>query len=299
MIAFLLPFFPKRFIWLFSRKYIAGETIADALKIVRNLSKQSVYSTIDLLGESVETREEVTLYQRKYLQSIDEIGKKDLAASFSLKPTMFGLLWDFKFCYKSIREIVAFASKKDIFIRIDMESSDCTSLEIQLFERLYHEFPAYVGIVLQSYLHRTSKDLEYLKSINNKLNPINIRLCKGIYIEASKIAFKSRSEIRDNYIKCLNQMLGYGFYPALATHDKKLINRCIEHIKQYKLSQKEYEFQMLLGVTPLQRQHLVENNHSMRVYVPYGEQWFNYSMRRLQENPKMVWDIISSLFIQR
>lgn len=298
LIAHLLPLFPKKFIWLFSKKYIAGETIADAVRVVKDLNRQSVMSTIDILGESVNSREEVVLYQTKYLHAIKELGNSNLPVTFSVKPTMFGLLWDFDFCYESIRKIMVNASGKNIFIRIDMESSECTDLEFRLYEKLYKEFPAHVGIVLQAYLHRTLNDLEYLKRLSQDSHPINIRLCKGIYIESQKIAFKGRREIRDNFVKCTEVMLKYGFYPALATHDKKLIGSLTELITRFGLSQEQYEFQMLLGVTPLLRQTLVEQGHRMRVYVPYGEQWFDYSIRRLQENPRMVWDIIKSFFIR-
>jgi proline dehydrogenase len=167
-----------------------------------------------------------------------------------------------------------------------------------LFGKLYKEFPVNVGIVIQAYLKRSLADLEHLKSISIEAHPVNIRLCKGIYIEPVKIAYKRRNEIRENFVKCFQKLLDYNFYPALATHDKKLIDELLTLIKKHKLDRDSYEFQMLLGVTPHLRRQLVEENHQMRVYVPYGEDWFNYSIRRLQENPRMVQDIIKSLFLK-
>ncbi|MBA7569976.1 Proline dehydrogenase [subsurface metagenome] len=212
---------------------------------------------------------------------------------------MFGLLRDFEFCHKTIREIVKKASENHYLVRIDMEDSQCTDLELRLFQRLYHEFPENVGVVLQSYLKRTFSDLENLKKISDPEFPVNIRLCKGIYIEPESIAYKEREEINTNFLKCLDLMFANNIFPAIATHDNKLIWESIALVSKYGKSTRDYEFQMLYGVTPRLRDKLVDKGHTMRVYVPYGQQWFQYSTRRLKENPHLVRDIILGFLVKK
>ena len=298
IIARLVPLFPKKFIWLFSCKYIAGSTLTDALKTVRRLGKQKIECTIDFLGESIASREQAIEYQQHYLLTIEETAKANLNASFSLKPTMFGLLWNEDFCYRSIRDIVIAAMHCGLFVRIDMEDSQCTDKEIGLFERLYKEFPDHVGIVFQSCLKRTLLDIKYIKSIAIPGHRPNIRLCKNIYRESPDIAYQSKQDIRNHFLQCLGYMFEHNIYLAIATHDNYLVDKAVDLLKLYNKSFVDYEFQMLLGVTPKLRTRLVSEGHTMCVYVPYGEQWFQYSSRRLQENPHMVWDIIKSLFIR-
>lgn len=299
LIARILPFFPKRFIWIFSKRYIAGESIEDALKVVAELNGNHIMATIDILGESIDNREQAEAYQKLYLDTIERVVQAKLNASFSLKPTMFGLLWDYDFCYNRIHQIVEKIKEHGCFIRIDMEDSHCTQLELNLFTSLYKEFGSAVGIVLQACLKRTLTDIAFLARINSSEHPVNIRICKGIYDEAKTIAYKTREDIRKNYLLCLESMLTSGLFPAIATHDKKLIRRCLELLAKYWKSHADYEFQMLFGVTPRLRAKLVEAGHSLRVYVPFGEQWLNYSTRRLQENPRMVRDIIVALFVRK
>jgi len=296
IIAQTVPFFPKKIVWLFSKKYIAGENLEDALKTIGKLHKINITSTIDVLGESIASHEQALNCQLLYLQTIEEIRKAKLHSTFSLKPTMFGLLWDEDFCYTCIRKIVMTAQQSNFFVRIDMEDSQCTSKEILLYEKLYMEFPANVGIVFQACLKRTYSDLHYLKSFAKKENGLNVRLCKGIYRETPDIAFLKKQEIRDNFLQCLEFMLENKIFAAIATHDSYLISKSIQLLKLYDKTRADYEFQMLLGVRPKLRTHLVNEGHSMRVYVPYGIQWFQYSARRLQENPHMVWDILTGIF---
>jgi proline dehydrogenase len=299
MIAYFLPFLPERFVWLFSKKYIAGKDLASAVACIDELKTENIIPTIDVLGESVNSREEADQYLDNYLQAINAVQINRKESSFSLKPTMFGLHWDPEFCYESVHKIVALAASKKSFVRIDMEDSSCTDPELKLFRKLYLEFPAHVGIVLQSYLKRTLDDIDYLNTFSDPEHPVNIRLCKGIYIEPKKIAFRKKQEVRDNFIRSLRRMLEHGFYPALATHDKKLVRPCLELIREFSLTPDQYEFQMLLGVTPRLRKELLKEGHRMRVYVPYGENWFKYATRRLQENPNMVWDILAGIVIPK
>ena len=299
MIAELLPFLPKRLIWIFSKKYIAGESIEDAIHAVHKLNSGKMLATIDILGESIDDREKALAYLDHYLKAIDRVAGSNLVTSFSLKPTMFGLLWDFEFCYIHIRQIVEKAKNYGFFVRIDMEDARCTQLELDLFERLYKEFSGNVGIVLQACLKRTIHDLAYLKNISLGDYPVNIRLCKGIYNEHRTIAYKDREEIRHNFLRCLEYMLANNLFPAIATHDKELIKNIILLLEKYQKKVTDFEFQMLYGVTPRLRSQLVERGYTLRVYVPYGEQWQRYSTRRLKENPEIIKDIVTALLIKK
>ena len=216
--------------------------------------------------------------------------------NFSLKPTSFGLLIDKEKCYNHIREIVAKAAEFSGFIRIDMEDSPCTDDEIALFRRLKAEFPANVGLVLQAYLKRTFDDIKQMLDLNSAEIPVSYRLCKGIYIEPESISYKRYEEINQHYLEDLEFMFKNKIYAGIATHDKPLIEGAYNLISKYNVPKNMYEFQMLYGVTPKLRESIVNEGHNMRVYVPFGNQWFGYSTRRLKENPKMATHIIKAIF---
>ncbi len=296
LIASLLPFMPKGFVWLFSKRYIAGKKIEDAIRVSKELNEQGCKVTIDLLGEFITKIEQAEENRDTYLEIIDTIEKQDVDANYSLKPTMFGLLIDPELCYKYIREIVAKAASYNNFIRVDMEDSQCVDLELDLFRKLKAEFPKNVGLVFQAYLKRTLDDIKGLQDINAEDNPINYRLCKGIYVEPVEIAYKKYEEINKHYLEDLEYIFQNKIFPGIATHDKPLIDGAYKLIEKYNVPKEMYEFQMLYGVTPELRQSIVDKGHAMRIYVPYGEQWFAYSTRRLKENPKMAWLIIKALF---
>lgn len=296
LIASILPWFPKKFVWIFSRPYIAGETMADALKVSKDLNSKGIKVTLDVLGEFISSLDEAEANKAEYLHLIDESVKAGIDGNFSLKPTSFGLLIDKEVCYKHIREIVAKAASYNNFIRIDMEDSPCTDLEIELFRRLKTEYPANVGLVLQAYLKRTYSDIEAMFDLNTPEIPLSYRLCKGIYVEPAAIAFKKYEEINSNFLADLELMFRNRIYAAIATHDKPLVDGAYELIKKYNVPKNMYEFQMLYGVTPALRQSIVDAGHVMRVYVPFGKEWFGYSTRRLKENPKMASHIIKAVF---
>jgi len=298
LIANILPHMPKKLVWVFSKRYIAGETIEEGLLASKLLNEKKIEVTIDLLGEFIKSLDEAKENKNQYLEIIQRFTSENVIGNFSLKPTMFGLLIDKEICYNHIREIVALAAEKNSFIRIDMEDSDCVDAEIEIFKRIRSEFPKNAGLVLQSYLRRTMSDLENLNNINTASDPINFRLCKGIYVEPEKIAFKDYQEVRDNYLKDLEFMFKNKIYAAIATHDKYLVDNSLQLIEKYQVTKNRYEFQMLYGVTPELRQSIVDKGHKMRVYVPFGKQWFNYSTRRLKENPKMAAEIIKALFVR-
>ncbi len=295
-IAAILPWFPKKFVWIFSRPYIAGETMADALRVSKDLNSKGIKVTLDVLGEFITNLDEAEANKKEYLHLIDETVKHGIDGNFSLKPTSFGLLIDKEVCYRHIREIVAKAASYNNFIRVDMEDSPCTDLEIELFRRLKSEFPANVGLVLQAYLRRTYRDIETMLDLNTPEIPVSYRLCKGIYVEPEAIAFKKYEEVNSHFLQNLELMFKNKVYAAIATHDKPLIEGAYALIKKYNVPKNMYEFQMLYGVTPALRQSILNDGHVMRVYVPFGKQWFGYSTRRLKENPKMASHIIKAVF---
>ena len=298
LIANILPHMPKKLVWVFSKRYIAGETIEEGLLASKLLNEKGIVVTIDLLGEFITTLNEAEENKNQYFEIINRFSDENILGNFSLKPTMFGLLIDKEVCYKYIREIVALATEKNSFVRIDMEDSKCVDAELEMFEKLRKEFPKNVGLVLQAYLRRTKSDLIKLNKLNAENSPLNFRLCKGIYVEPVKIAFKGYQEIRDNFLLDLEYMFQNKMYAAIATHDKFLVENAFQLIEKYQVPNNRYEFQMLFGVTPELRQSIVDKGHKMRVYVPFGKHWFNYSTRRLKENPKMATDIIKALFVQ-
>jgi proline dehydrogenase len=297
-IASILPYFPKKFIWIFSKSYISGETIDDAMRVSKELNHNKMEVTLDVLGEFIKSLEEAEENKKEYLNLIDVTIRSGIKGNFSVKPTSFGLLIDEEVCYGHIREIVAKAASFNGFIRIDMEDSPCTDMEIKLFRRLKTEFPGNVGLVLQAYLKRTLNDIKGLEDLNSEKHPLNFRLCKGIYIESEKIAFKKYEEINQHFLEDLEYMLKNKIYVGIATHDKPLVDGAYKLIEKYNIPKNMYEFQMLYGVTPRLRESIAGNGHKMRVYVPFGKKWFGYSTRRLKENPKMASHIIKALFVK-
>lgn len=298
-IAKMLPYFPERLVWIFSKRYISGKHISDALTESRKLNQQGVLVSVDLLGEYVTNLAEATNYKEQYIELIQRFTAEKVRGNFSVKPSMFGLLLDSEACFSNLHELAVVAEDCNSFLRIDMEDSLCTSIEIEIFRRLKTEFPKRVGLVLQAYMRRTLDDIKSLKDLNYPEAPLNIRLCKGIYIEEAKLAYKGHQEIRDHYLENLRFMLENGIYVGIATHDKFLIDKSYQLIAELKVPKDKYEFQMLYGVTPQLRKSVVEQGHNMRVYVPYGMQWFGYSTRRLKENPAMVWHIIKAIFVRQ
>jgi proline dehydrogenase len=298
LIANVLPYMPKKLVWVFSKRYIAGETIEEGLLASKLLNHKNIEVTIDLLGEFITCLDEAEENKIKYFEIIERFTSEGIKGNFSLKPTMFGLLIDKDVCYKYIREIVALAASKNSFVRVDMEDSQCVDLELELFRKLRAEFPKNVGLVFQAYLRRTLNDLKSLGDLNSEEAPLNFRLCKGIYVEPEKIAYKKYDEVRQHFLEDLKFMFQNKMYVGIATHDKFLVEEACRLIEKYQVSKNMYEFQMLYGVTPELRQSIIDGGHLMRVYVPFGKHWFNYSTRRLKENPKMAQQIIKALFIR-
>lgn len=298
LIAAMLPYFPKKFIWIFSKSYIAGETIDDAMRVSKDLNSKGAKVTLDVLGEFISTPEEAEANKKAYSDLIDYTYKSGVDGNFSVKPTFFGMLFDEETCYKHVRDIVVKAASYNGFVRIDMEDSPCTDMELKLFRRLKTEFPGNVGIVIQAKLKRTFDDIKGLTDLNSEKYPVSFRLCKGIYIEPEKISYRKYEEINSHYLEDLEYMLKNKIHVGIATHDKPLVEGAYKLLEKYNVPKNMYEFQMLYGVTPGLRESIINNGHPMRVYVPFGEQWFGYSTRRLKENPKMASHIIKAIFIK-
>ncbi len=281
---------PVPVVGFFSKKYIAGDTIEKAVQCVKVLNDRGIYATMDVLGESITHKEEAIEAKTKCLEVLDTIAKHNLKANLSLKPTQMGLNLDEEFAYQQIREIVDKAKSLNNFVRIDMEDSPFTDKTIKLFKNLKADYDN-LGIVVQAYLKRTTSDVITL----NKLGT-NYRLCKGIYIEPASIAYKDRQEIRDNYLKSLELMLKNGNYVGIATHDEYLIEAAYKMIKEKNIPKDKFEFQMLLGVREDLRERINNDGYKIRIYVPFGKDWYPYSIRRLKENPQIAGHIFKNIF---
>ena len=290
LIVFFLPLVPKFIVYLFAKRYIAGPTLEHAINVIKEFNGKKMVATLDILGEEVEQKADSLKVVEEYKQALSEIDSNNLDANISVKPTHLGLKIDKEFCYDNIRTLVLEAKKFNNYVRIDMEDYTCTTDTLEIYSRLHKEFDN-VGVVIQAYLRRTIDDVNQL--IREKAN---LRLCKGIYVEPSKIAYKDYNIINNNFQYSLKKLLQNKCFIGIATHDEILIWHALSVIDELKLEKSEYEFQMLLGVTEDLRDMLVENGHHLRIYVPFGEHWYAYSMRRLKENPKVAMYIIKHIF---
>lgn len=288
-----MPIVPKSIIRRISRRYIAGENLEDAVRVTQDLMKIGGMSTIDVLGEFVTTKE-MALHEKDMCSKVlDAIKDYRLETYLSVKPTSLGLDINFDFAYDNIKELVEKASKLGIFVRLDMENSPYTDKTFDIFRKLRNDGYQNVGIVIQAYLYRSENDIKSLAEYKP-----SIRLCKGIYRESPTIAIQDREGIRNNYKKLLQLILDLGLYPAIATHDEVLISHALELIEKYNLKRDDYEFQMLLGVREERRNELLRMGHRLRVYVPFGKDWYGYSSRRLKENPNIAGYIFKAIFIK-
>ena len=294
----MLPYMPQSFVWLFSKRYVAGHNLDEAIIACKELNAQGIFTTLDVLGEFIKTLDEAEANKNEYLQVIEMAEKNGIKGNYSVKPTMFGLLIDTEVCYQHIRDVVVKAAGYNNFVRVDMEDTQCTDMEITMFRKLKEEFPKNVGLVVQAYLKRTLQDVKDLLDVNTAEVPMNYRLCKGIYTEPKELAFKQYEEINQHFLEDLEYMFQNKIYVGIATHDAPLVEGAYRLIEKYQVPKDMYEFQMLLGVTPDLRQSIVDKGHKMRVYVPYGTKWFAYCTRRLKENPKMAGMIIKAMFIR-
>jgi proline dehydrogenase len=290
IIVYIVELMPKFIVKFFSRKYIAGETIETAINLVKDFNSKGIYATLDVLGESVKNEEEAKNAFANTMKVFDAIVNNNLKANLSVKPTQLGLAINEVLAYEHILKLVRRANEIDNFVRIDMEDSLYTDATIDIYKKIFESYDN-VGIVLQAYLKRTYNDTVIL----NKLGT-DYRLCKGIYIEPASIAYKSKQSVRDNYVKVLETMLKNGNYVGIATHDEYLINEAYRLIKELQIPKDKFEFQMLLGVREDLRDKINKDSYKIRVYVPFGKDWYPYSIRRLKENPQIAWHIFKDIF---
>jgi proline dehydrogenase len=277
----LLPAVPRSIVRRLSAPYIAGSTLEEARALVRRLNAEGKLATVDVLGEEITGAAEAEAVASAYHAALDAIAADELDANVSVKLTALGLELDLDLCRSLLATVVADAAARGIFVRIDMEHSGCTDDTLRLYRELRESGRDNVGIVLQSYLRRTLADVGDLVD----LRP-SVRLCKGIYVEPASIAYTGRQQIRDNFLLVLDALLEAGSYVAVATHDEWLVERSLPRLAG--MERDAYELQMLLGVREDRATELVAAGHRLRVYVPYGDRWYEYSLRRLQENPAVA-----------
>jgi proline dehydrogenase len=268
----------------FARRFVAGETLDDALAAVRSLNARGISCSLDLLGESVTNEHEARGTRDAYLQILDRIHESRLNTNVSVKLTAMGLDISEELCISHMHDVLGRAQQYGNFARIDMESSAYTERTLSIFEeRLYPSYKANVGIVLQSYLYRTFADVERANEIGAR-----VRICKGAYKEPASVAFAEKKDVDANYVKCAHLLLREGNYPGIATHDPRMIAAVRHYAKEQGIPSDRYEFQMLYGVRRDLQEQLVRDGHRMRVYIPFGTDWYPYLMRRLAERPANV-----------
>ena len=272
-----------------TRRFIAGENIDDALEAIRRLNQHGITASFDHLGESISCEEEAESDVREYFHVLQRISETGIDSNVSVKPTQLGLDIDYDLCLRNIRRIVEEARRYGNFVRIDMEDSPRTDATLKVFRTLRAEFDN-VGIVLQSYLYRTEKDLSDMLSIGAR-----VRLCKGAYDEPDSVAFPEKADVDANFVKLMKTLLKSGIYHGIATHDDRMIEATREFARAERIGQDAFEFQMLFGVRQAQQMKLAKAGYRMRTYVPYGEYWYPYFMRRLAERPANVWFVLRSL----
>ena len=273
-------------------RFVAGETIEEAVKFIREINAEGCSATFDHLNESVGSAAEAESEVSEYLNILAKIDETGINSNVSIKLTQFGLGLDPELAYKNARRVVEDAHRRGNFVRVDMEDSQVTQVTIDIFKRLRSEFGLNdVGIVLQSYLYRTYEDAQELAKL-----PARIRICKGAYSEQPDVAFPEKKQVDDNYIRVMQLLLASGNYHGIATHDPKMIEATIDFVNREGIGKEKFEFQMLYGIRrDLQRQ-LARDGYNVRVYVPYGKHWYPYFMRRLAERPANVWFVMKNLF---
>jgi proline dehydrogenase len=278
-----LPVVPKPVVRRISERYIAGEELDDAVRVIRRLNGQGKLATIDVLGEEITSPDEARAIAAAYREALESIEREQLESNVSVKPTALGLKLGYDLCRENLEDLVRDAAERGDFVRIDMEDSSTTDDTLRLYRELRAEGYENLGVVFQARLKRTLQDIRDLA----ELGP-NVRLCKGIYLEPPEIAYRDFDSIRASFVQALEELLEAGCYVGIATHDEWLVEQGQRLTSTRGLGRDEYEFQMLLGVRPAMGDELVRGGHRLRIYTPFGRDWYEYSLRRLQENPKIA-----------
>jgi proline dehydrogenase len=275
-----------------ANRFVAGETLDTALAAVARLNARGITASLDLLGESVHNEEEARASGDGYVTMLDRIYERKADANVSVKLTAMGLDISEDLCVATMHKILQRAREYQTFVRIDMESSEYTQRTLDLFEhRLYPAYRENVGIVLQSYLYRTFADVERANLLKAR-----VRLCKGAYKEPETVAYPNKKDVDANYVRCMHELMLKGNYPGIATHDEAIIKEAKRFAKENQIATSRFEFQMLYGVRRDLQDQLVREGYRMRVYVPFGTQWYPYLMRRLAERPANVAFLTGSVF---
>jgi proline dehydrogenase len=276
----------------FANRFVAGESLETALAAVARLNAKGITASLDLLGESVRNEAEARAAGQSYVNMLDRIYEKKADANVSVKLTAMGLDISEDLCVATMHKILQRAREYRTFVRIDMESSEYTERTLDLFEqRLYPSYRENVGIVLQSYLYRTFADVEHANLIKAR-----VRICKGAYKEPETVAYPAKKDVDASYVRCMHALLKHGNYPGIATHDEAIIREAKRFAKENEILPSRFEFQMLYGVRRDLQDQLVREGYRMRVYVPFGTQWYPYLMRRLAERPANVAFLTGNLF---
>jgi len=288
-IVALLRATPTGVLWRFARRYVAGVSLDEAARVVRELNGRGLLATLDILGEHVESPAEAQADGAAYADALRAIQRDGLSCNISVKPTHMGLKLDGSVCLEILQGLAREADRMGNFVRLDMEDSTCTDATLALYRSLRQE-TADVGVVLQAYLRRSQEDAKRLAE-----ERANIRLCKGIYREPAAIALQDREAVRENFMGLLEILLAAGCYVGIATHDPWLIQEARRLVGSLGIPREGYEFQMLLGVRPDLRQHLRAEGERLRIYVPFGEKWRAYCLRRFTENPQILSYVLRAL----
>lgn len=283
-----LPAVPKPIVGRFASRYVAGPSLEDAVRVVRQLNQEGAMATVDVLGEEVHERTTAEAAVEQYLQVLRTLDAEKLDANVSIKPTMLGLKLDEEFCHDNLDRLCELAGQLSNFVRIDMEDRTTTQATLRIYRRLRQRHDR-VGVVLQSYMRSTLQDIEELPP------RANVRLCKGIYIEPREVAWKGYETVRHNFLAALEKMFAKGIYVGIATHDEFLVCGAVALIDRFRLEPSQYEFQMLYGVDSQLRRILIAGGHRLRVYVPFGQDWYPYSVRRLRENPEIAKHVLRAM----
>jgi len=284
-----LPFVPKAIVGRFAKRYVAGATLEEAVRVIKEHAAEGAMATLDVLGESVTRKEETLATRDEYLRALEAIAREKLVANVSIKPTAVGLAIDPALARQNFDAICKRATELGIFIRLDMEDTPFTESTLQLALDLKKDYPE-TGVVVQAYLRRSLPDLDRLVAAK-----MNIRICKGIYIEPREHAYKDRQTVIQNFGAIVEKHLAAGCYAGIATHDEACVQLALATIDRLRLTPDRYEFQMLHGVDPTLRKILIRSGHRLRVYVPYGRDWYPYSIRRLKENPAIARHALNAL----
>jgi proline dehydrogenase len=268
----------------FASRFVAGETLDTALEAAKRLNDKGITATLVLLGESVHNEKEARESSRQYIRMLDRIKESRLDANVSVKLTAMGLDIGEEICIANMQDILERARKHETFVRIDMEGSDYTQKTLDIFyNRLFPSYRGNVGIVLQSYLYRAFQDVQEANTAGAR-----VRICKGAYKEPVSVAYPDKEDVDDSYLRCMRALLLDGNYPGIATHDERMVRETKRFARDNQIAASRFEFQMLYGVRRDLQQKLVREGYKMRVYVPFGTQWYPYLMRRLAERPANV-----------